>query len=541
MAEKIRLKKLLDKKWRDTLSNQQLALLAEQLKTQIAGLGRPVEDDLADFAVRISGGKWKAADHLRLLSTEIGRLERREQLNGREQRFLTVSMPPRHGKSLLLDVWLPIWWLTRHPTNRVILAGYGEQFARLWGGQVRDLIIEHAETLNLVISKDRNAADDWQLNRGGGMICTGVGGSLVGRGADLLIIDDPIKNEQEAYSEVYRERMWDWFQAAAFTRLEPHGVCIVIATRWHEDDLIGRIHKNDEAKLWQNISIAALAEEGDPLGRPLGAPLWPERFTDDPDYSIRQSSMSPYWWSAQYQQHPTPEGGGVILRDWFRFYNQPVDSILESADQVIQSWDPALSDKPTADYWVGQVWARKGGNLFLIDQARGHYSLAQATGIMKNWLLKYPTCHAKLIENSAMGPAIKQTLHHEIPGIIPIPARGTKLSRIEAITPFLMAGNVYLPENENGTKPKWVWEFVEECAAFPAGVNDDILDAMSQALSFLSPAGWKQLRQESLDYSLPEKSPIEERRAWFNSVVDKTMKTVDRKFNGTPYGSRRLW
>ncbi len=533
---KLTLKQIADPKVKDSLSEVQLFHVLQQLQQMAAGLGKPTKESPAEFATRLSSGEWKAADHLRLLSDRLQSLERREI------RFLTVSMPPRHGKSWLIDVFLPVWWLSRHPRDQIILAGYGEQFARLWGAQVRDKIIEHGETLNLVVSKERNAADDWALNVGGGMVCTGVGGSLTGRGADLLIIDDPIKNEQEAYSQVYRDRMWDWWQATAFTRLQPHGVCIVISTRWHEDDLIGRINKNDEKHLWQHVKLAALAEKDDPLGRKEGTPLWPERFPDDPDYSLRKGSMSPYWWAALFQQHPSPEGGGLILRDWFRYYHPTEQAILDEADQWIQSWDPALSDKPTADYWVGQVWARRKGSFYLVDQARGHYTLAQAIEVMRNWNLKYPQARAKLMENSAMGPAMKQTLHHEIPGIIPVPAKGTKRSRIEAITPFMMAGNVYLPENENGTKPKWVWEFVEECASYPTGTNDDIPDAAAQALNFLSPAGWRQARADAkAAEATAEQTPIQQRSEWFNRQIQRTLHVAEKAFNPRPKGSRVLW
>ena len=527
-------------KARDKLTDIQLFNFLQELKKMAAGMGRPdrAEADPAAFAVRLSGGEWRAADHLRLLSSYIARLHRREL------RFLAVSMPPRHGKSLLIDVWTPTWWLTKNPKDRVILAGYGETFARLWGAQVRDKIIEHADETNVLISKDQTAADDWQTTLGGGMVSVGVGGSLVGRGADLLIIDDPIKNDQEANSLVYRDRMWNWWQASAFTRLQPNGVVIIVCTRWHEDDLLGRIQKEDKDGRWTFLNIPALAEANDPLGRPPGAPLWPEQWKDDdPDYAIRKGSMSPYWWSAQFQGSPVPEGGGVIPRDSFQFY-KPTDFPAEP-DQWMQSWDPALHDRASSDYWVGQVWARKGTSLYLVDSVRGHYNLQQASGIIRNWTLKYPKALAKVIEATAMGPAIKQTLQHEIPGIIPYPPKGTvwgsKRSRVEAILPALLAHNVFLPENKDGTKPRWVWELVEECAAFDKGTYDDQVDALTQAITFLLPGSWRaKARTEAEANAPPPKTPLQARTDSFNAYTKKVLQKAERRFFQRPR-TRPLW
>lgn len=518
------------------LTLPQLSEYVHALEGLVAGLGgATVPDNPADFAIKYSGGTWKDAAHLRLISDALARLERREL------RFLTVSLPPRHGKSFLIDIWTPVWWLARHARDRIILSGYGETFARDWGAKVRDKIIEHANDLNLVMSKDKLAADDWELSTNGGMVCTGVGGALVGRGADLFIIDDPIKNDQEANSQIYRDHMWDWFQASAFTRLQPNGVMVVVATRWHEDDLIGRILANDTRKMWSNISIPALAEKDDLLGRAVDAPLWPEHFTDDPDYAIRRSSMSPYWWAAQYQQRPSPEGGGIIREEWFQFYSQDDhDQIVKEADQLIQTWDPALLDRSTSDYWAGFVLARKGADIYVLASSRGHYNLAQATGIIRQWTLKYPKALAKLIENTSMGPAVKQTLQHEVPGIIPVAAKGTKRSRIEAAIPALMAGNVHLPQHQNGTKPQWVWDLISEACAFDKGTHDDQIDSLSQGINFLSPGGWRAAREAAKGVA-PELTPRELLTKKFERYKEKVLAQATRRFSGRSGRTRNLW
>jgi predicted phage terminase large subunit-like protein len=516
---------LRDPKARETLNLAQLYEFTQRLKGLTKGLGARgrIEVDPADFAARLSAGRWHHAIHLDFLSQKL------QALHKRKIRRLMVSMPPRHGKSLMLDVYLPLWWLAQHPEDSVILASYGETFARGFGGKVRDLVIEHGDSLNLVVNKDKTAADDWQLTTGGGMVCVGVGGSITGRGANLLVIDDPVKNEEEAMSPTYREKMWDWWQATSQTRLEPNAVVVIVATRWHQDDLLGRIEDSDEENDWEIIRLPALAEDNDPLGRAKDEPLWPERFFDDPLYESKQRNMSPYWWSALYQQRPTPEGGGIIKRDDFEFFHtQP-----EMFDQMMQSWDLALKDNQTNDYSVGQVWGRKGANLYLLNQVRGHYSLSKIQTYMKQFAAQYPQALAKIVEDSAMGPAIKQTLTHEVPGIIPFTAKGTKRSRLDAIEPVFRSHNIFVPTREDGSTPRWVWDFIEELVQFPKGANDDQVDAATQAVSHMLPSGWAQLAREAKQKEEGEEiTPAELRASYFSQKFAQMRKGKPKRDRG---------
>lgn len=515
-----------DREARKELSDSQLQKFIDQLRHMTRGRGRPggFIDNPADLALKLSEGLWKEATHLRYLSDMIVRLE------NREIKRLMVSLPPRHGKSHLLDIWTPLWWLTKHPRDHVVLASYGEVFARQWGGKVRDLVIEYSDYLNLVVKKDMMAADEWGLTSGGGMISTGAHGAITGRGADLLLIDDPIKNDEEANSQTQRDKIWDWWQATSQTRLEPNAVVVLVATRWHEDDLLGRIEKDEATKQdWTIVKIPALAEEGDILGRAEGDPLWPDRFYDDPLYEAKIRGLSPYWFSALYQQRPTPEGGGLIMRDWWEFYQK----LPNECEQWIQSWDMALKDTETSDYTVGQVWARKGASLYLVDSVRGHFNLHEVADQMRMFAAMYPRAKAKVIEDSAMGPSIKQTLQHEVPGIIPIKPVGSKFSRVQAAIPFLRGGNVYLPEQPDGSKKKWVWEFIEEHAAFDKGRYDDQVDTFSQACFFLMPGGWRFEEDERrrIDTEGKEETPRESQRAWFaEKFVKEGVRKSDESF-----------
>ena len=510
---------LRDPRKREELSLPQLAQFVDRLRQMSKGMGKPnINPCLTDFAAEISGNQWKHAVHLDYLGKRL------EALHRRDIKRLMVSMPPRHGKSMMIDIYLPLWWLAQHPQDQVILASYGEVFARGFGGKVRDIVIERSDDLNILLNKDLTAADNWALTAGGGMISVGVGGSITGRGANLLIIDDPVKNEEEAMSPTYRERMWNWWQATSQTRMEPNSVVVVVATRWHQDDLLGRIEDNDDGD-WEVIKLPALAEKDDALGRSVGDPLWAERFFDDPAYESKQRNLSPYWWSALYQQRPSPEGGGLIKRDDFEFYH----TVPEKFDQMIQSWDLALKDKATNDYSVGQVWGRCGANLYLLTQVRGHYSLSQVQQHMLAFQAKYPGALAKLVEDSAMGPAIKQTMTHTVPGIIPVNPEGSKRSRAEAVEPLFDAHNVFVPMREDGTKSKWVWQFIEELVQFPKGANDDQLDACTQALTYLIPSGWSQLAREAREQEpVNELTPREARTTWFNEHFAKARKKASQ-------------
>lgn len=504
------------------LSDTQLALFVSTLKEAVRGLGRSptLPSSPALFAQRFSRNEWKPARHLELLSSKLVLLKKRQI-----QRLM-VSMPPRSGKSMLIDIYTPSWWLADAPKDRIILAGYGEQFARTWGAKVRDLIIEYGSDLNLLLNKDRTAADDWELTAGGGMVCVGVGGALMGRGADLLIIDDPIKSSEEADSPTYRDKMWEWFQSTAITRLQPGGVVVAVMTRWSTDDLFARIQQNSQPGDWEILNLPALAEENDALGRLPDEPLWPERFPDDPDYSKRKGSMSPFWFSALYQGRPVPMGGGLIKEAWLRFWN----TLPEEPERWIQSWDFSLKDTETSDYTVGQVWCRKGASLYLVAQFRGHANLALIGQKMQEFILNYPKAVGILIEDTAMGPIIKQTLQHIVRGLIPIRPRGSKRSRLEAVQPLFQGNNIFLPEKQDGTKERWVWDFVSELTSFPKGAHDDQVDACSQAIAFLTPGVWASEKSAAAALqTIPEATPQQARTAWVEKFKDKVLKEADRR------------
>ncbi len=286
------------RQWPDSVSPRELAGLERDLMSLSP----------ATFAQMASAGKWEPAPHLmhldRMLTAALDDAAE-GTLDG-----LVVAMPPQHGKSELCSKYLPAWYLCTHPDRRVIVTGYGNDFAAHWGAQARDLVRGWGRVFNVRLAKHASAAVHWELEQhGGGLIAAGTLGPLTGKGANLLIIDDPIKNDQEARSAVARENLWSWWQSTASTRLRHRALTLVIQTRWHRDDLAGRIlhEAKTNGQRWREVRLPAIAEPGDPLGRAPGEPLWPARYPLDHLTRVKETT-TPYVWRSLYQQDPITEG-----------------------------------------------------------------------------------------------------------------------------------------------------------------------------------------------------------------------------------------
>jgi len=411
-----------------------------------------------------SAEKWIAYDYLKLVSVKIAQMV--AQGGGK----LIVEMPPRHGKSTLISKWVPIWFLDLMPNKRIILATYSASFAAEWGGKAKNEI-QNNEEIKINISKDSSASSKWNVaGKTGGMSTAGIGGPLTGKGADLLIIDDPVKNWEEASSETYRKRNKDWMKTTARTRVEPGGVIIVLQTRWHEDDLAGSLQS--ENKDYEVISISALAEENDILGRKVGAALCPERYTKKDLEDILKEIGSKFF-SALYRQRPSPEEGDIFKRSWWQYY----DELPEGTTDWINSWDFAFKDTKNSDYVCGFVMCRKGANIYIVDRTKEKLSFSKSVKAVNTMKTKWPKTDRILVEDKANGSAILDTLKEHIQGLIAVEPKGGKEARALAVQPLVEAANVYLPRPE---KVFWVGDFIEECSMFPNGKHDDQVDAFSQ-------------------------------------------------------------
>lgn len=305
---------------------------------------------------------------------------------------LMVFMPPRHGKSTLVSHYFPAWYLGQFPNHNVILSSYEAGYAAVWGGRVRDTMAEHGPALwGLTIKSDYRAASDWRLfgrdeqnkNVLGGMRTAGVGTGITGRGGNLIIVDDPIKDAAQANSETYRKSLWDWYQSTLFTRREAdaHGrppVQVVMHTRWHEQDLAGMLLAHEPEK-WEVLSLPALCDrpDEDALGRAEGEALWPEQWPREMLIDVK-SSLTPYWWGALYQQRPTPAEGNIFKRRWWKFwkpagvYAPPV--IIDLPDDEGQHVAEVV-DLPAQFDWQAHSWDlafKKGEATSFVEIGRAH-------------------------------------------------------------------------------------------------------------------------------------------------------------------------
>jgi predicted phage terminase large subunit-like protein len=305
----------------------------------------------------------------------------------------------------------------------------------------------------------------------------GVGGGITGMGGDIILIDDPFKDRAAADSPTIRQTIWDWYTSTLYTRLSPGGGLIVINTRWHHDDLSGRLLAEagaGQGDKWRVVNFPAIAEQDEEF-RKRGEALHPERYPISQLQKIR-TAIGTRDWEALYQQHPTPESGTIFKEHWIRYW-LPKD--LPRFKQIVLSWDMAFKDEASSDFVVGQVWGKHGADLYLLDQVRGRLSFTNTVREFKAQAKKWPDAGRKLVEDKANGPAVIDTLKHEISGIIPVEPDGSKTARAHAVTALFEAGNVYIPSPE---VCPWVREYVAELTQFPSVAHDDQVDATTQAL-----------------------------------------------------------
>lgn len=433
-----------------TLTKQQRAEVARQTP---AGLGWV-----------LSEGRWHCAPHLallneRLLDLAAGRIKR-----------LAVFMPPRHGKSQLCSRYFPAWFLGTFPERRIIQAGYGNSFAATWGRHTRNAI-DAAQKLGIFgvrVDPTKSSADEWEIaGHDGGMFCVGIGGGVTGRGADLLTIDDPVKSRAEADSITYRERTWEWYTDDLYTRLHPGAGVLLVATRWHHDDLPGRIIAHDGGReAWTVLSLPAFAEADDLLGRAPGAALWPQRY-DVADLEDARATLGSYGFAALYQQRPAPREGGMFKRHWFEI----VDAAPAIGDRA-RGWDFA-GTQAGGDFTVG-VRGVKNGRYYIEDVKCEQLGPAGVRDLVK--VTAQQDGHAVRVsipqDPGQAGKAQAQEYTRLLAGFIihASPESGPKHLRAEAFAAQCEAGNVAL------VRAPWNEGFIDEFCNFNPEVKDQVDD-----------------------------------------------------------------
>jgi predicted phage terminase large subunit-like protein len=432
-----------------------------------------------DYVVYTHEGRYKKAPHTEFIGNVIqGAIEKKKQMREgiipTKNQYIALNMPPRHSKSMTITETLPSYYLGQFPEDRIIEISYNDTFARKFGKKNKEKIRQFGKELfDVEIAKDSSAHDEWTLdNNIGGMISRGVLAGITGQGADLMIIDDPIKNREEADSETHREKIWEEWIDSFSSRLHPGAIVILILTRWHEDDLQGRLLNPEYGQPldWQVFNFPLEAEENDILGRVPGEPLWAERYGHD---FIEERKRYPSSFNSLYQGRPTSQEGNMIKRDWWQYY----DTLPKIARRIL-SVDATFKDEDDSDYVAIQVWGKTGANMYLIDNLKARLNFPATLQAIRNMLNKHPRIAGKYVEDKANGPAIISMLNREIGGFIKVNPQGGKVARVNAVSPYIESGNVFLPRNA-----EWVHDFVEEAASFPKGKHDDQVDAMSQALN----------------------------------------------------------
>ena len=407
----------------------------------------------------------------------------KDLIDGKRPRLI-ITMPPRSGKSEIVSRRFPAYFLGKHPDLSIISVSYSASLAEDFSRDVQRIIDSDEykkifPNTKLSDKKDKNykrTSDFFEIVDHKGVYCSaGVGGSITGKGCDILIIDDPIKNRQEANSETVRKKIYDWYSSTAYTRLSPIGGVIMMCTRWHLDDLIGKVLSDKNQKPFHVISYPAIAEHDEPH-RKQGEALHPERFSLEILNEIK-STLSTADWLSLYQQKPVPEGGAIFETSKIRYYDE--SSEPKRFDQIVGSWDMTFKENKTSDFVVGQLWGRKGADFYLLDMVRDRMDFVKTLKVFINFANKHKNCNCWLVEDKANGTAIISTLKKHISGIIPITPKESKQERAYAITPYLEAGNIFFPKNQNFTK-----DLEEEMLQFPAGAHDDTVDSMTQALNY---------------------------------------------------------
>lgn len=393
--------------------------------------------------------------------------------------ILCLSVPPQLGKSTTVTEALPAWFLMRNPTKKIILAGYNEDFCTRFGRRNKEKIEMYAKELypDCVLADSPCSNVEFETTKKGRCVSRGIYSGITGNPADLVVIDDPIRNQSDASSETMMNNLWGEYLASIRTRIAPGGKIVVIQTRWVEDDLIGRLIQEEKNVKYINIPCEC-DEENDPLGRKIGDSICPELGRGNAwleDFKkVYLSDNGSRVWNALYQGRPTALEGNLIKKEWWQFY----DVLPDQIPYKIISVDAAFKDSENNDYVAIQKWGKQGKKMYLIDAIKKHLNFVDTLAAIRKMKYEDPDILFILIEDKANGSALINVLSGEMEGVIPVKPEGGKVSRVNAVSPAIERGDVYLPRFAS-----FVDDYIAEFSAFPNGAHDDQVDSTSQALN----------------------------------------------------------
>lgn len=410
-----------------------------------------------------------------------------QRLADRRLNKLVVMMPPRHGKSELVSRLFPAWVLGRDPNEQIITSSYSLDLASAMNRDCQRIITGEAyksifPNTRLSERKEpgavRNNSRFDILGSNGYLISAGVGGGITGAGATVGIIDDPVKNAQEADSPTYRNTSWEWYRTTFKTRFEPGAVEVICQTRWHEDDLTGRILKASENDPGMEvISFPALAEKQEENRNVMDA-LWEGKYDRD-TLLKKQMEVGSRAWNALYQQRPAPDEGAILKRAWFKYYDPKKFEI--KGKRINFYVDTAYTDKETNDPTAAIAYVKSGADFYVLDCVSKWLDFNEQIPFIKAFSEKNGYSHGSIIrvEPKATGKSLVQVLKKQTSLNIAEaePPKESKVSRVNSVSPIIEAGRVYLPEGM-----AWVDAFLSECAGFPNAAHDDRVDCLSGML-----------------------------------------------------------
>jgi predicted phage terminase large subunit-like protein len=449
---------------------------------------------------------YKFGAHLKRLGSLLMDVE--ENIKNR----IAVSMAPRMGKSQMISIYYPAWYLGRHPDHKVIVASHTADLAVVMARKVRNLI-QSAEYARIFpgtkIASDAKAAAQWNTTAGGEYFAIGVGGALAGRGAHLIIADDPLSEQDiKAGNTNSLDNAYEWFSAGLRTRLMPDGKICVLHTRWHQRDLIGRLLKdsamNEGGDNYEAFEFPAILNEGTPEEKSI----WPEQWTLESLQQTRASMHHIMWqWYAQYQQNPTAAEAAIIKRDWIKWWTGETPPQI---DFTVQAFDTALTTKQRSDFSVCHTWGvwhnEEDGtqNVILLNKVKGKYEFPELKAMAHDQYEEWQP-DSVIVEAKASGQPLIDEMRRS--GIFVqdfSPGKGQdKIARLNAVADMFASGHVWFPETS------WAAQTVEEILAFPAGEHDDEVDTMTLALMRVRKGGLLRLttdREDNQDFQRPNRA-----------------------------------
>jgi len=466
----------------EEVAREILALQQHQVKLHVR---EKAKDQFMPFVHHVYDGFIEGTHH-RIIAEKLERVARGEL------KRLIVNMPPRHSKSEFASYLMPAWFLGRNPKLKIIQATHNTELAVRFGRKVRDLIDTPDYRIvfpDTGLKADDKAAGRWGTSAGGEYFAAGVGAAMTGRGADLLIIDDP-HSEQDALSSTAFDNAFEWYTSGPRQRLQPGGSIIIVMTRWGMKDLTGRVLKTQGSDVmadeWEVVEFPAIL--------PSDKPLWPEFWGKDDLLKVK-ASLPVGKWNAQWQQNPTAAEGAIVKKEWWNIWE---GEEIPPVNYIIQSYDTAFSKKETADYSAITTWGvfaneeTGADNIILMDARRGRWNFPELKGVASEEY-EYWEPDMVIIEAKASGMPLTDELRAAgIPVMNYTPSKGRdKVTRMHTVAPLFEAGMVWAPDK------KFSDEVIEECLAFPNGDHDDFVDSMTMALMLFRQGGFIELEGEN--------------------------------------------